>query len=169
MNHPNSTPPSPESSARDPEDILTARGVKPTALRVVILRAMMHAACAVSISDLEARLGTVDKSTIFRTLTLFLAHHLVHTVEDGSGQTKYALCEEHCHCGESLHGDMADLHAHFYCERCRHTYCLRELHIPAVSMPEGFHLHSASLVLKGLCPQCRGKAGAECREWEHTH
>lgn len=140
-----------------PEKILESRGVRPTALRLLILRAMQKLNCAVSLTDLEAKLGTVDKSTIFRTLTLFLDHHLVHAVEDGTGHTKYALCAEDCHCGEDYHVGLTDLHTHFYCERCRRTLCLRGLPVPSVALPEDFELHTANYVLKGICPECKGK------------
>ena len=139
------------------EHQLEHRDIKPTAVRVLILRTLKEAECALSLSDIEARLGTVDKSTIFRSLTLFLAHHLVHGVEDGTGQMKYALCAEDCHCGEDIHAGLTDLHTHFFCEHCHRTFCLRGLPIPAVNLPEGFHLHTANYVLKGLCPSCMAK------------
>ena len=68
---------------------LEKKNVKPTALRLLILRTMMSAPFAVSLSDLNEMLGTVDKSTIFRTLTLFLGQHVIHAIEDGSGSLKY--------------------------------------------------------------------------------
>ena len=71
--------------------LLESRQIKPTAVRLLVLSALEKAECALSLSDLEARLGTVDKSSIFRTLSLFLNHHLVHTVEDGSGMLKLSL------------------------------------------------------------------------------
>lgn len=61
----------------------------------------------------------MDKSTLFRTLTLFLAHHLVHGIDDGTGSLKYALCSSDCDC------EIDDLHTHFYCTHCRRTFCLR--------------------------------------------
>lgn len=139
------------------EHIFQRRGVRPTALRLLVLRALVEADCALSLTDLEARLMTVDKSTIFRSLTLFLEHHLVHAVEDGTGQTKYALCDDDCHCGEDIHAGLSNLHTHFFCERCRRTFCLRGLPVPAVDLPEGFHLHTANYVLKGLCPTCAAR------------
>ncbi len=138
----------------DFEKTLEARGIKPTAMRLLVVRTMMEAGRAMSLSDLEARLTTADKSTLFRTLTLFLNRHLVHTIEDGSGRTKYALCAEECRCGEDKHAGLEGLHTHFYCEKCHHTFCLHDLPIPAVELPEGFHLHSGNFVLKGLCPEC---------------
>ena len=67
---------------------LSFRDIKPTAIRLLILRTMMEMKRAVPLTDLEAKLDTVDKSTIFRTLSLFLSHHLIHGVDDGSGSLK---------------------------------------------------------------------------------
>lgn len=47
---------------------LNLRNVKPTAIRLLILRTMMEMNRAVSQPDLEEKLQTVDKSTIFRTI-----------------------------------------------------------------------------------------------------
>ncbi|MBQ8098091.1 MAG: transcriptional repressor [Bacteroidaceae bacterium] len=136
------------------ESILQSRDIKPTAMRILVLRTMAEMGSAVSLSDLEARLSTADKSTLFRTLTLFLAHHLVHCIDDGSGFTKYALCSSDCHCGEADDDGFSDHHTHFFCERCHRTFCLRGLPVPEVAVPMGFQLHSANYVLKGLCPSC---------------
>ena len=58
-------------------DKLAKRDIKPTAIRLLILKSMMEAGRAVSQLDLETLLDTVDKSTISRTITLFLSHHLI--------------------------------------------------------------------------------------------
>ena len=105
-------------ATEDYERQLIHRGIKPTAVRLLVVRALANAECALSLTDLEGRIGTVDKSSIFRTLALFLQHHLIHDVEDGTGQVKYALCAERCHCGEDVHAGLTDLHTHFYCEKC---------------------------------------------------
>ncbi len=134
--------------------LLEARDIKPTANRLLVLRALAKDNCALSLSDIEARIGTMDKSSVFRTLTLFLEHHLVHGVDDGTAMMKYALCEASCHCGEADHTGLADLHTHFRCERCGRTFCLRGLPVPSVPLPEGFVLNTANYVLVGLCPHC---------------
>ena len=79
-------------------DRLEKKGVKPTAVRILVLKAITEAGCPVSLPDLETMLETVDKSTIFRSLNVFLAHHVVHDIEDGSGSLKYEACagEETC-------------------------------------------------------------------------
>ncbi len=141
----------------DLEQELLQRGIKPTAIRLLIFKEMKKLDCAVSLTDLETKLGTVDKSTIFRTLTLFLAHHLVHCIEDGSGYTKYAICKHECRCGGEGDDGFSDHHTHFFCEACHRTFCLHGLPIPTVKVPQGFLLHTANYVLKGLCPDCSTK------------
>ena len=98
-------------------DLLAKREIQPTAIRILILRTMMQAGCSVSLLDLETMLDTVDKSTIFRTLTLFLSHHLIHSIDDGTGSFKYAVCSDSCSCA------VSDLHTHFHCEKCNKTFC----------------------------------------------
>lgn len=71
---------------------LEKREIKPTAMRLLILKAMTRFTRAFSLLDLETELDTVDKSTIFRTINLFLDHHLIHVIDDGSGSLKYSVC-----------------------------------------------------------------------------
>lgn len=127
---------------------LAHRDIKPTAIRLLVLRTLMDTKQAVSLTDLEAKLDTVDKSTIFRTLSLFLSHHLIHGVDDGSGSLKYAVCEDCCMC------TVEDQHTHFYCERCHKTFCIRNIHVPLVQLPEGFVPTGINYVVKGLCAEC---------------
>ena len=108
----------------------------------------MEAGRAVSQLDLETLLDTVDKSTISRTITLFLSHHLIHSIDDGSGSWKYAVCDDSCNCV------LKDLHSHFYCEKCHRTFCLEKIHIPVIDLPKGFTLHSVNYVVKGVCAGC---------------
>ena len=79
-------------------DMLAKREIKPTAIRILVLQAMLRAERAVSLLDLENLLDTVDKSTLFRTVTLFLSHHLIHSIDDGTGSLKYAVCGDSCAC-----------------------------------------------------------------------
>lgn len=131
---------------------LALREIRPTATRLLILRALMQGDEALSLSDVEQRLQTVDKSTISRTLSLFLLHRLIHAVDDGSGALKYAVCGDDCDCS------VDDEHTHFYCQLCHRTFCLKQIHVPVVALPPGFQLHHINYVLKGLCPRCSDKA-----------
>lgn len=136
---------------KDYIDLLSKRDIQPTAIRILVLRAMLQADRSVSLLDLENILDTVDKSTIFRTLTLFLSHHLIHSIDDGTGSFKYAVCSSDCSC------EVNDLHTHFHCEKCNRTFCFTNIPTPIVNLPKGFSLSSINYVLKGFCPDCGAK------------
>ena len=129
-------------------DILNKRKIKPTAIRLLVLKAMMEFERDFSLLDLENYLDTVDKSTVSRTINLFLDHHLIHCIDDGSGSLKYSVCGEDCSCS------IEELHAHFYCLKCHKTFCLRNIPVPTVQLPRNFTLESINYVLKGCCEDC---------------
>lgn len=140
------------------ESLLTEHGVRPTANRLLVARALASAMRPMSLSELERALLTIDKSNIFRTLALFRELHLVHVIEDGDG-VRYELCHSH---GQG-HDD--DLHPHFHCECCHRTFCLDNTVIPEIVIPEGYEMQSVNYIVKGLCPACAAAHGTarECR------
>ena len=128
--------------------MLEKRGVKPTSNRIIVLKALIAAARPVSLAELDEIIGTMDRSSIFRVLTLFAANHVVHALEDGSGVLRYEMCDGEDQC------TLDDMHTHFYCESCHRIYCFKQIHIPAIEMPEGFAMHSINYMVKGICPHC---------------
>lgn len=133
------------------DSILERKGVKPTPNRVLVLRGMLDAGHPVSLSELEMILDSVDRSSIFRVLSLFASHHIVHEMEDGSGMMKYEVCSGEDEC------TLDDMHVHFHCESCGRTYCFKDMHIPEIVLPEGFMMDSVNFMIKGTCPSCKGK------------
>lgn len=131
------------------ENILTDRGIKPTANRILVMKELMKASNPVNLADLEVFLGfSMDKASIFRVLELFAEKDVVHVIEDGSRSLKYELCHS-----ENKHS-IADQHAHFYCEHCKETYCIEAARVPMIDIPDGFTPHSINYVIKGICPKC---------------
>ena len=94
---------------------LARHNVKSTANRILIAEAISKHNGPVSMKELETKLQTIDKSSIFRTLTLFSNHHVVHQMEDGNDIVRYELCMSNDDETDS------DMHAHFYCEQCQRT------------------------------------------------
>lgn len=130
---------------------LESKGIRATANRILVMKTLMGEQNPQSLSNLERKMVSMDKSSIFRTLTLFLEHDVVHAFEDGRGVLCYELCEEKGAC------DHHDGHIHFYCESCQRSFCMEDIHIPSFELPEGFYPHSISFVIKGECPDCRKK------------
>lgn len=128
--------------------LMEQHGIRPTANRIIVANALATEHQPQTMSELEDHIGSIDKSSIFRTLTLFKDQHLVHVLEDGEG-VRYELCHSHDH---SIDNDM---HVHFHCEKCGQTLCLEDIPIPEINLPEDFETQSANFVLKGLCPKCK--------------
>ena len=132
--------------------LLESHDIKPTANRIVVARTLAASIQPLSLAELERRIVTIDKSGIFRALTLFREHHLIHAIEGSSDGTKYELCHSHNH----EHDE--DQHPHFICEVCHETYCLDRLQMPEPMLPPGFEIHTTNLILKGICPHCQHSA-----------
>ena len=119
-----------------------------TAVRLLVWREVRHGFHdAFSLGDLENALPTVDRSTLFRTLVSLTEAHLLHEIDDGSGAQKYCVCH---------HDDTRHClgHVHLTCVRCHRTYCLNDVTIPSVPLPEGFEPQETEYVVKGICPRC---------------
>ena len=128
---------------------LKNRKITPTAMRLLVLDELSKSEVAMSMGDLEFALDSADRVTIYRTLKKFEENGLVHTIEDGTGSLKYALCESNCTCTPEF------THAHFHCNACNQTYCLRNIHIPDFTLPKNFKIEQSSVMLKGICDHCK--------------
>ncbi len=131
------------------ETTLTLKGIRPTAMRLLVLEALLGQETAISLSDLEKVLEKSDRVTLFRTLKSFQENGLVHSIDDGTGAPKYALCENGCECDLER-----DLHVHFHCRVCNETYCLPKYKIPNIQVPDQFRSEEVNLVVKGVCGKC---------------
>ena len=129
--------------------LLERHGIKATSNRIVVLKALAKAGRPVTLNELEYDILSIDKSGVFRSLTLFREHRLVHAIEDVAGGTHYELCHSHSDDVDD------DLHVHFFCEQCHRTYCLDNVPVPEVTLPSGYAMTSASHTVKGICDNCR--------------
>ncbi len=130
------------------EELFAQHGVKLTANRLLIAQALEEAGRPLSMTELEDRLETIDKSNVFRALTAFRDAHLVHVLEDTGDGVRYELCLSH-------HDDEDDdVHVHFYCTQCRRTFCLHDVPVPPVHVPDGYEPQGVSYLVKGICPAC---------------
>ena len=105
--------------------LLNAHDIRPTANRIVIVKALASAMRPMSLIELEHAIGTIDKSN------------------------------ELCHSNDHDHDN--DQHPHFHCEQCRRTFCLDNTEIPPIPIPEGYEMHTANYIVRGICPECSRK------------
>ncbi|MDE5642781.1 MAG: transcriptional repressor [Muribaculaceae bacterium] len=129
-------------------NILKSRGLKETPNRILVLRQLRQAGQPMSLGELETSLVTLDKSSIFRVLNLFVEQEVAHAINGVDGITRYEVCTGHDHCS------IDDMHPHFYCTSCQRHFCLQDIAMPSVGLPEGFEPTAMSVMIKGICPDC---------------
>ena len=134
---------------KENEEKLNKRHIKPTAMRDLVLKVLTEQKSAISLSELENKFEKADRVTLFRTLKTFEVNKLIHSIDDGSGSVKYALCLDSCMCNPE------DLHVHFKCNKCNETYCLNDIPVPGIALPVGFELKTINMVVKGICSNCK--------------
>ena len=147
-----------DNKIKEEERALRSAGVRVTAVRLMVWRQIHESFSDLfSLMDLEEAMPTVDRSTLFRTLTLFSQSHLLHSVDDGSGSQKYCICH---------HNDTRHClgHVHLTCRNCHKTICLTNVKIPVLEdlqsvVPDGFVTEETEYVVKGLCRKCAAKNG----------
>ena len=130
------------------EQKLLSNKIKPTSIRLLVLQKLTQRSSAIGLTELENSFELVDRTTLYRTLKTFEESKIIHSIEDGTGVTKYALCLESCNC------ELQDLHYHFHCTQCENTFCLTTLNIPTIDLPTNFKMNQANMVIKGLCANC---------------
>ncbi|MCG2430295.1 Fur family transcriptional regulator [Aequorivita xiaoshiensis] len=131
------------------ESLLQKSNVRPTAMRILVYNFLLENEAAKSLTDLENYFDKSDRTTLYRTIKTFEDKGVVHQIDDGTGTTKYALCEQGCNCQIET-----DLHLHFYCNICDETVCLTDRKIPNINLPDGYTAEDANLVIKGRCEKC---------------
>lgn len=129
--------------------ILQKHKLRKTPIRVQVLGVFSGKEEAISHSELEKELVDTDRVTLYRTLKTFEESGIIHNVMDGTGVTRYALCQGTCE-----HDHHQDNHAHFNCLTCGKTVCLEGVVIPHLDLPEGFQQESSHLIIKGNCELC---------------
>lgn len=133
--------------------LLEKNGLKKTNTRLKVLAILKSKREAISQPDLERILGKeVDRVTLYRTLSTFEEKAIIHKVMDLNGTANYAFCSSSC--SNEQHQDE---HVHFNCTICLNVYCLDELKIPKLSLPDGYPPQSINLIVYGTCINCNEK------------
>ncbi|MGX1929327.1 Fur family transcriptional regulator [Flagellimonas sp. 2504JD4-2] len=131
------------------ENLLEDRGVRPTAMRLLVLKFLAHSKTAKTLNSIQDALEKADRTTLYRTIKLFEKKGIVHQIDNGTGAANYALCDEDCDCTPNK-----GLHMHFHCTGCGETMCMPQRVLPKLDLPEDYTLENYNLVVKGKCHIC---------------
>lgn len=132
------------------QEILRSAGLRVTQTRLDIIGIFKSRNYAIDHGVIEGILPGVDRITVYRTLKTFEECGIIHKIMDSTGATKYALCEEICLTQNHHH----DHHIHFHCDVCDHTFCVDEVAVPEVILPEKYKVKDKNLIITGTCENC---------------
>ncbi len=127
--------------------ILKSHNLRITDGRMDILEFFIERGKALSVKDLEDRFQEYDKVTLYRTLSSFTEHGVLHKIPDDTGTVSYGVCHDTCTSAEHHHD-----HMHFKCKSCGAIECLDE-HLPDIVVP-GYDIQEINLILQGVCSEC---------------
>lgn len=134
--------------------LLDKYNLKKTRTRLSVLEILDGSETAVSHPILEKMLSKdTDRVTLYRVLKSFEDKCIIHKIIDKNGTSFYALCNSIDH----LHHDH-ETHVHFNCVVCLKVYCVEDLKLSQMPLPQGFTESSKSLVIYGTCAICNKAA-----------
>lgn len=133
--------------------LLEAHGLKKTAIRVEILGLFKALPYALAAGDIIARMKTLhDRVTIYRALNSFEEHGILHRASEDAKGVKYAMRIDR------IPGStQADGHAHFICDACSNTYCLKGVGVPEIDVSKEYAVRRVDYTLSGICAECDGR------------
>jgi Fur family transcriptional regulator, ferric uptake regulator len=103
--------------------------------------------CAVTALEIDRRLDSVGRASVYRTLDQLERLHLVNRVEIGGDAAGYERIDPEEH------------HHHLVCERCGRLVPFAdpklERAIEAIGREAEFDVAAHDVVLRGLCRRCR--------------
>lgn len=129
---------------KEARDLLGQKGMSKTPCRLEMLSVLLESDSALSELDIKERMrNAYDRATIFRNLKAFLKERLIHAVPIERGEIRYQISTKH-----------AQMHAHFHCKLCSNLFCLQEIELRKLALPEGYSAEEYDLVIKGFCQSC---------------
>ena len=148
-------PPAAAASA-SARDLIAAHGGRVTRTRVAVIEALQSSSHPLSHDEIGAALAADaiahDRVTLYRALDWLVEQGIAQRIAGGERAWRFEMRRD---------GDHR--HAHFHCERCGQIVCLEDVPAAAPTLPAGFAVARAELVLHGACADC-GRAGVEGKE-----
>ena len=128
-------------------DILRHHGLHQTPVRVLLVTLFNEAQRPLSVKEIEELLPQKqDRVTLYRTLKLFVEKKIVNRIEVSDSLAAYRMNED-------------DKHMHFYCTCCNAVYCLPQMPVVPVDVPDGFVVYENKFVVNGVCSHCNVAKG----------
>jgi len=128
---------------------LNEAGFRAGAARRQVIELLEGEHCAVTALDIDRRLPTVGRASVYRTLEQLEQLDLVHRVDVGADVVAFER------------NDPGEHHHHMVCVRCGRLVPFEdpalERAIHGVGEGAEFEVRSHDVLLRGICPRCQEK------------
>lgn len=125
-------------------------GFRSGAARRRVIELLEGEHCAVTALEIDQRLPSVGRATVYRTLEQLEQLDLVHRVDVGGEVIAYERT------------DPSEHHHHVVCVRCGRLLPFEDARleqaIHALGDAVEFEIVSHDVLLRGVCPDCQGKS-----------
>ena len=85
-----------------------------------------------------------DRTSIFRTLNLFVEKKIIQRIPAPNGINRYILEQ-----------NPATVHFNFICSNCKKIIPLKNISPPLVKLPKGFKQQNMEIMIGGICDSCK--------------
>ncbi len=129
--------------------ILKQHKIRITKARLSILKDFFYANGSLDLDHfLRSSGNAIDRSTVFRTLQLFIRKKIIYRVPASDNVKRYLLQRD-----EQGHTRVS--HSSFICSRCGNVTPIDTVVAPRVRLPKGFKQQNLEIVINGLCQLCK--------------
>ena len=141
------------------EEIIRSAGHRLTPQRILILDALCEGEGHTTLGEIYARLRqtdrSIDRSTLYRTLKLFVDLGLVISADTGQGETYYEIPKPRHH-------------HHLVCRQCGKEQEVEDTVVQSmfddIAQQYDFKVNTDHLVLFGICSHCADSSNSPLRD-----
>jgi Fur family ferric uptake transcriptional regulator len=130
--------------------VLKEKGLRITPFREKVLELFMESETALSVHDIEEKLGNFDRITLYRTIKSFTNKGVIHEIVMPGDIRKLALCQTECVGGHHHHEHN---HLHFHCRQCKEVYCIEIDKMPNFNI-NTHKVEQLEIQAQGICSNC---------------
>lgn len=130
--------------------ILKRHRINITKPRQLVLQAFLQTTDSVDYTYfLNTDIFGMDRTTVFRTLNLFVKKNIIYKVPVTDGTNRYLL-QPPCH----YNSPASLMHFSFVCAQCGKATIIPKEPEVKISLPRGFKKTNIEIVINGLCKAC---------------
>ena len=130
------------------KNLLKNKKISETPFRKEVLEIFDKYNNAIPLTIIADELENYDRTTLYRTIKLFLEKGILHEISISGENSNYAICNDECDINSHKHQ-----HIHFKCKSCGNITCVEIDNFPTIKLPK-YKIEQLEIQATGLCNEC---------------